>query len=85
MIDTKNVGDLFQILSKLDEGFSSPDQVTHKELTEQELLEKSKDIEMKNDQLNNGEGDQEPLNEELDGNVLIKRKKIQFFKFWPKA
>ena len=24
-------------------------------------------------------------NEELDGNVLVKRKKVQFFKFWPKA
>ena len=59
--------------------------MTYKDLTDQELEEKQKDIEMKNEQNQNGEGEQQPLNEELDGNVLIKRKKIQFFKFWPKA
>ena len=53
LLESDSIVDLFRILSKLDEGFSNPDQVTRKELNEQELQDKlaaMKDVEMKNEE-----------------------------------
>jgi hypothetical protein len=56
--------------------------VIRKRLEPEELKEKL-DAEMNNEE-NADENAPVKVPEEIEGDVLIKRRKLQFFKFWPK-
>ena len=75
--NTNEVEELFEHLGRLDAGFSDPMQLVFKQ------VEPGQDIEMKDDD-NENEDEDPTANIEMRGNMQVKRKKIQFFKFWPK-
>lgn len=53
--------------------------MTRKQLTPEELQARRDNTEMKND-----ETEEDKQNELLDGDILIKKRKITLFRFWPK-
>ena len=75
--ETESIEEFYKLLEKVENSFSDPFQVTYKKIIDQGGEEKE-DEEM------DGEGEEQNKLSEIKGDTLIKRKKIQLFKFWPK-
>jgi hypothetical protein len=75
----EEIEDLYALLYRLDEGLSSPWQVSRKELNPVELKDKEEELKKASE----AEENPHPMDEIVE-NVFIRRRKMPLFRFWPK-
>jgi GTP1/Obg family GTP-binding protein len=77
------INPMFELLSKIDNGFSNPVLVVRKKVEDLPVESEKKEYEEMEDQ-ENQEEDEQPVKDEIVDGWKISRRTIKLFKFWPK-